>query len=116
MRYIHSLLRGLGMVDQHYSSDVRDFVDAQWCRRFESLRLMRMAVSYFRYGPQTRPDIPSYDHIGYALAECKAYLSDGNQEHLLDAANLLMLEFMRPCCHAAPHLSPTDGQSYEATR
>jgi hypothetical protein len=38
----------------------------------------------------------------------RKYKADGNQEHLVDAANLCMVEFIQPACHPSPHFTPSD--------
>ncbi len=66
----------------------------QWSERFERLRLNRMVMGAFRYGlldEQRR--ISVYDNIGSAIERLEAYRKTGNQEHLVDAANLCMIEF-----------------------
>lgn len=107
------LLRRLGLEDFAHDGNLEDLLETQWSERFEQLRANRMAVSFFRYGDMRRPGRPTYDHVGYAAKHLASYLEDGNQEHLVDAANLMMIEFVRPCCHPCPHLTQSDGQSYE---
>lgn len=118
MHYIHKIIRrgilqNLALIGQHFSKDVKEWVDSQWSEEFERLRFHRMAMSFFRYGNLHRPDRPRYDHIGYVIKHCKAYLETGELENLIDAANMLMLEFMRPNCHPSPHFTPSDGRSYQ---
>ena len=53
----------------------------------------RMMVSYHKYGP-----VADATHVNCPATawEClAAYHRDGNTEHLIDAANYLMMEFMK---------------------
>lgn len=72
----------------------------------------RMVVSYFKYGKIR-------DAYGRGVAEplqavetlrlcLDAYAKDGNTEHLIDAANYAMIEFIRPLLPNA-HFTPTDA-------
>ena len=68
----------------------------------------RMAVSYFKYGPLKRGFPDKVDAIG-TLQECLAtYAVDGNTEHLIDAANYCMIEFIAPR-HPEAHFAATDS-------
>jgi hypothetical protein len=84
----------------------------QWSDTFEAYMRNRMVVGGYRYGRIQDPQSGVYDNIGSLIDRAKAYLEDGNQEHLVDAANLAMVEFMRGSCHANPHWSPTDDGSH----
>jgi len=81
---------------------------SQWSPAFERYMRNRLIVGCFRYGGLDDPTIPKFDHITSAIQRLEKYRADGNQEHLVDAANLALVEFVRPACHHAPHWSPTD--------
>ena len=82
----------------------------QWSWRFEKLMRARLVMGYYRYGGLTSPTrrATPHDNVGSAIRRLQTYYSTGNQEHLIDAANLCMVEFMVPSCHPAPHWSSTD--------
>jgi hypothetical protein len=91
----------------------------QWSERFETLMRNRVAMGYFRYGSnrsRERRLLLPYDNVGAAKKKLQAYLETGNQEHLVDAANLCMVEFMSPTCHPAPHFASIDDGDHTRTR
>jgi hypothetical protein len=79
----------------------------QWCSRFEQLMRNRLIVGAFRYGGIRTPS-KGFDVIGSIVSRAGKYLKDGNQEHLVDIANLAMVEFVSPMCHPNPTWSPVD--------
>jgi hypothetical protein len=67
----------------------------QWCSDFDRLRLNRMLLGAFRYGIISRgAQERCYDNIGSIVRRVRAYEASGNMEHLLDVANLAMIEWM----------------------
>lgn len=67
----------------------------QWAPRFERLRRNRMVMGAFRYGllsDQPKAAVP-YDNVGSLIARARSYQTTGNVEHLVDIANLAMIEF-----------------------
>jgi len=56
-----------------------------------------------------------YDCIGYVRDKLDAYEDTGNLECLVDAANLLMIEFASPT-HPYPHFTPLDDVSHVSTK
>lgn len=67
---------------------------SQWSERFEELRVNRMILGFFRYGP-IKGNPKKYDIIGSAIKRLQAYQETGNGEYLVDSANMCMIEFMR---------------------
>jgi hypothetical protein len=84
--------------------------ETQWDRNFEQFMRNRLAMGYFRYGSLKSParKRARYDHIRSAIQRLERYLETGNQEHLVDAANLCMVEFMIPTCHPKPFFRSVD--------
>jgi hypothetical protein len=80
------------------------------CPAFERLRCARKVLGAYRYGTLAENRASGHRHrnIESAIARLQRYLADGNQEHLIDAANLCELEYERPGSHPAPHLTPVD--------
>lgn len=68
----------------------------------------RMIVSYHKYGP-VRDAYPSkVDAVASMEQRVEKYRETGNTEHLIDAANFLMIEFMHPGKPGA-HFRATDS-------
>ena len=66
----------------------------QSCPQFEEYRKNRMIMGYFRYGSiQSQIGKAKYDNIGSIEHRLSIYKSDHNREHLVDIANLAMIEF-----------------------
>lgn len=66
----------------------------QACPEFERYRKNRMLMGYFRYGSlQSQIGKAKYDNVGSIKKRLELYLSDSNREHLVDIANLAMIEF-----------------------
>lgn len=82
--------------------------DTQWSTRFEQYMRNRMIMGGYRYGRIDDNTGPKFDSVGSAIERARLYLRDGNQEHLVDIANLALVEFIRGCCHPNPHWSPID--------
>ena len=80
-----------------------------WSADFERLMRNRLLIGHYRYGGLAdEPPFKRFDNIGSAIARLKRYLTDGNVEHLVDAANLCLVEFVKPDCHPNPSLRPVD--------
>ncbi len=82
----------------------------QWSPTFEQRMRNRLVMGFFRYGSLNSAERRKrhYDNVGSAIRRLEAYRRTGNQEHLVDAANLCMVEFMVPSCHPAPGWRPID--------
>ena len=85
---------------------------SEWSGDFERLMRNRLVLGALRYGPLRGPLASRYDSVGSARERLARYASDGNLEHLVDAANLCLVEFVRAPsgrgCHPAPHWTPAD--------
>jgi len=78
----------------------------QWFPRFIELMRNRMTLGTFRYGA-FRDSTRRYDCVGSAKRRIEAYIATGNTEHLVDAANLLGIEFECPQ-HPRAHFAAVD--------
>jgi len=87
--------------------DAEEMLRTQWSCSFERYMRNRMAFGGYRYGTLDDNDLPRRDMVGSIIARANRYLEDGNQEHLVDIANLAMVEFCRPS-HPNPHFSAVD--------
>lgn len=88
-------------------SDYATIRATQWSHQFETFRRNRMAMGYLRYGPFNHPDKPVYKNVESIIERAKLYLETGNDEHLVDIANLAMCEFIEGV-HPLKHFTPTD--------
>lgn len=79
-----------------------------WSDEFIGYMRRRMVMGFLRYGDMYDPSREPYDNVGSAIDRLKDYLRDGNKEHLFDAANLCMVEFVAESCHPAPVLNAVD--------
>lgn len=88
----------------------------QWSPAFERHMRDRLLMGRFRYGDMSDPAKGKYKNIESAIKRLQRYLEDGNQELLVDAANLCLIEFVHPN-HANPHFtSEDDGEHAEALK
>lgn len=91
--------------------------DAAKVRQFLQGMLNRMSVSHHKYGPLDT----KFPHVTTGIDNAHRALlaydapplrdgpsGDGNLEHMIDGANYLMIEFMRPS-HRDAHFTPTDS-------
>jgi hypothetical protein len=60
---------------------------------FDEARMNRKIIGAFRYGLFGDPNKPSWDRISRAIYELEQYRIDGNDERLLDIANMCELEY-----------------------
>lgn len=85
---------------ENYQSQVHEF---------ERLRQNRLTMGFFRYRHNFQtPGRGNFKALDEAIDRLRTYKEDGNQEHLVDAANLLAVEFIHPTGHPAPHFSACD--------
>lgn len=87
-----------------------------WSDEFEALMRNRLLLGAFRYGlfrDQARQGV-HYDSMASAMRHIERYLCTGNQEHLVDVANLCLVEFVRPSRPA--HFAPIDDGDHHAER
>lgn len=69
--------------------------ETQWVKPFEQLMRNRFVMGRFRYGGDlsTGKGMRGWDYAGSIDERLAAYHKTGNMEHLVDIANLCMLEF-----------------------
>jgi len=80
---------------------------SEWCPEFEQLMRNRLLVGRFRYGRMDDPNKGDYDHICSMIQRLRLYQKTGNLEHLVDVANLALVEF-RHSKHPNRHFSAED--------
>lgn len=67
----------------------------QWVPEFEQLMRNRLIMGAFRYGLIEKQDWTKHDLIAYTKNRISEYEKTDNLEMLVDAANLLLLEFRK---------------------
>ena len=72
-----------------------DLYESEWSPRFEQLMRNRLVMGSFRYElmEEKKKSIAGYDMPGEAQRRITEYVLTGNLEHLVDAANMLLIEF-----------------------
>ena len=82
--------------------------ESEWCSEFEQLMRNRLIMGAFRYETFTdKGKSFSYDTAKEAIKRVQRYIADGNTEHLVDAANMCLLEF-KFGKHPKKHFSSID--------
>ena len=74
----------------------------------------RMATSYHKYGPWSK-NRPFVDCFANVEARLKIYHETGNTEGLVDAANFLMMEYMKPL-HPKAHFRAMESHESPAIK
>ena len=95
---------------------VAELRESEWCEEIDRLARNGMIMGAFRYGTISENSKSGKRHrnIESAIARLNEYLDGGNKEHLIDARNLLDIEFRRPGSHPNPHWSPIDDGVHKA--
>lgn len=78
----------------------------QWSDEFERLMRNRLICGGLRYGLMRRQG-NTYDNIGSIVRRAALYRQTGNQELLVDIANIALVEFTTPS-HPAPRFDASD--------
>ena len=78
-----------------------------WSNQFEQYMRNRLAMGYFRYGPLNEQKKGEYDCIGSIETRLAIYKESGNDELLVDVANLCLVEFVNGN-HPKKHFSSED--------
>lgn len=87
----------------------------EWCPKFERLQRNRLIMGSFRYGRLYDKNRPRHDNVKSMRKRLGQYLQTGNQELLVDVANLCMVEYVRPGSHPHPHWAPVDDGEHVET-
>jgi hypothetical protein len=83
----------VGFIAQTYPSGVPD---TEFSREFLQGMVSRMSASYFKYGAVAEGFPVKIDAVQTVERHIAKYRETRNTEHLIDAANYLMIEFMHP--------------------
>jgi hypothetical protein len=88
----YHMMRDAGL--ETVSADqIVEAVQAKRDPHFDALRNARLAIGHIRYEACGRDFL---DKIKSAIARLEEYTSTGNREHLVDACNLIEIEWLRP--------------------
>jgi len=68
--------------------------ETERCPLLEDMALNRRIIGAFRYGLLGDPRKPCFDRLTRAYKELDMFIEDGNAEHLVDAYNMIYLEFV----------------------
>lgn len=67
--------------------------ETEWSSLFETLMRNRLLMGAFRYGRLNAIGKTRWNRMARVITEAQAYLEDGNDERLVDIANMALLEF-----------------------
>ena len=88
--------------------------ETEWSPEFERLMRNRLVMDCFRYGSLKRADKPKYNKIDSIQQRLDLYREDGNAEHLVDIANLCLVEFVDET-HPNFHFAAQDDKNHTKT-
>jgi len=67
---------------------------SEWDSEFEMYMRNRLVMGAFRYGRIRESAKPDYDRTASMIKRIGLYQITGNKEHLVDVANICMVEYM----------------------
>lgn len=83
---------------------------SEFSPRFVQGMADRMAMSYFKYGAMADAYPKRVDALRSMQTRLDKYAATGNLEHLIDAANYLLIEYCHPK-HPDAHFKPEDSKA-----
>ena len=86
----------------------------QWCPEFEQLMRNRLWMGYFRYQPLSEQPKGKYKNMESAEKRLNLWKKTGNDELLVDIANLCMVEYMKGV-HPNKHFKSEDDGEHVST-
>lgn len=88
---------------------------SEWDQEFEDLMRNRLLIGRFRYAAMHDPAKGQYDNINSAIYRLRLYQETGNTEHLVDAANLCMIEKVAGF-HPTKHFEAADDGDHHTAK
>ena len=88
--------------------------ESEWSPLFEQLMRNRLIMGALRYGLINAPNKPTYDRVASIKKRADLYKQTGNDEFLVDIANLCLLEFIEGI-HPQKHFSAVDDTKEHVT-
>ncbi len=86
---------------------LKEIYGSQWSDKFEKLMRNRLAFGYFRYSPLKEQQKGLMDNVGSIKKRIKLFERTGNDELLVDIANICMVEFLNGD-HPKKHFKSVD--------
>lgn len=112
------LLESLGVVSHRVVADLDDLRERRWNSRFEQMMRGRLIMGAFRYECEDldgyRRPRKFFDNVPSMRQRLDAYEESGDLEHLVDVANLCMIEF-RASRHPKRHLGAGYDHGHHTT-
>lgn len=104
-----SLLQRLGFYS-NTPPTLEKLRETEWDTEYERLRQNRMLFGYFRYGSIRRQNLNDYKFLNESRRRIRKYEMTGNLEHLLDAGNMLMIQYIKGKSKGQKVESVDDGE------
>lgn len=86
-------------------------IETQWSNEFEQLMRNRLLMGALRYGLLQEPNKPHYDHLKSIIKRAHLYGQTGNDELLVDIANLALVEYVEGI-HPNKHFESHDDTEH----
>lgn len=99
----------------HILPDMEELADTEWSPKFEKYMRNRIIMGAFRYGRLHDPKKPQFDRLASARKRLDLYEKTGNTEHLVDVANMCLLEFEEGI-HPNKHFKSMDDGKHHTKR
>lgn len=100
-----------GIFDPPPKVTLADLANTEWSPRFERLMRNRLIMGAMRYGRLNARGKRQYDRVASIIKRLGTYQQTGNKEHLVDCANLCLMEF-EECHHPLAHFEAADDQHH----
>lgn len=92
----HRLLAPVRAVEEIEEPKIRpsQMQSSEWSKEFEQLQRNRLVFGAYRYGKLKVTGKPQYNRVQSMIQRLSTYNATGNDELLVDVANLCMVEFV----------------------
>lgn len=87
----------------------------EWSPKFETLMRNRLVMGAIRYGRLKSKNKAQYERISSMIRRLELYAQTGNDEYLVDVANMALLEFEEGT-HPNKHFSSIDDGEHVKIR
>ena len=108
------VLKSAGIVERAITPKAPSFEElwaTQWCYEFATYMRNRLIMGFFRYGDVHKNNTTTEAKIASIRKRVDLYEQNGNLEHLVDIANIAMVEFMHST-HPKKHFSSVDDGTH----
>lgn len=118
MKTIHQIIRER-IEPPDWGTDTKfslnDLRTSEWSTEFESLMRNRLIMGALRYGKIGDKNKPKYNRLSAIAKNILIYNETGNDEFLVDIANLCLLEFVEGE-HPNKHFKAADDKNHVAQK